>query len=96
MRVHIENNIFIHGTLGYTIEKRGMRNVKDKKTGVVTPEEFFDICGNYASLAGAVRGLLHHKIVSISDETSMNLLELSKVIQNHIDFIECKLGGIKQ
>lgn len=95
MRTHIENDIYIHGTLGYTIEKRVMRNVKDKSTGVVTSEEFFEVCGNYASLAGAVRGLLHHKVLSISDETMLNLTGLSELVQTHIDFIESKLGGIK-
>ena len=95
MRTHIKNDIYIHGTLGYTIEQRVMRNVKDKKTGVVTSEEFFDVKGNYASLAGAVRGLLHHEVISLPDDVILSLEQLSEVIQNHIDSIEKKLGGIK-
>ena len=95
MRIHIENDIYIHGTLGYTIERRVMRNVKDKVTKQVTQEEFFDILGNYASFAGAVRGLLHHKVISLPDDVILSLEQLSEVIQNHIDFIEKKLGGIK-
>lgn len=93
MRVHIENDIYIHGTLGYTIEKKVMRNFKDKETEVVTEKEVFEVVpgGNFGTLAGAIKGLLHHKAVSISDDTKLELSELHKIIKDHKEFIESKI-----
>jgi hypothetical protein len=95
MRTHIYGDIFISGGLGYNIEKKVVRNVKDKKTGVVSQQEFFDIEKHYVTLGGAINGLLHHKISSIPDEQVLELQELVALVENHKQFIESKLGGIK-
>lgn len=93
MRTHIENDIYISGSLGYNIERRVMRDVKDKETKEVThQEEFFDTEKHYVTLGGAINGLLHHKVTSLSDKTVLELRELAALIKDHKDFIESQIA----
>lgn len=94
MRVHIEKDIYITGSLGYTIDKKVTRNIKEKGSDVPVEKEVFETvpCGNFPTLAGAISGLLHHKVVSISNDTVLRLTELAAIIKDHKEFIESKIG----
>ena len=93
MRVHIEGNIFISGDrLSFVIEERSMKNVLDKETKeVIDQKEHFEILGNYGTLSQAIKGLLHKKIGSISNETILTLQETQRIILKHKEFIESKI-----
>ena len=93
MRVHIEGNIFISGDrLSFVIEERSFEDVKDKDTKeVIGQKEVFKILGNYGTLAQAIKGLLHKKLGSISDETILTLQETQRIILKHREFIESKI-----
>lgn len=95
MRAHIEGDIYIIGALGYDIAKRVMRDVKDPRTKIVENKEVFEVEKHYVTLSGAINGLLHHKISSLSNDKELELNELAALIKDHKEFIEKQLGGIK-
>lgn len=97
MRTHIEKDIFISSTpggLGFTIDKLVTFNVYEKGTkNLIGQEEKFDTVsgGNFTTLSGAVKGLLHHKVVNLSNDTILSLNELSELIRDYKKYVESKL-----
>jgi hypothetical protein len=91
MRIHIEGDLYISGTgVGYTIDRLSVRPVKHKKTGVVEAKEVYETvkCGNFATLSGAVNGLLNLKT---QESTAHTLGELLQEIKEYKSFVQSKI-----
>lgn len=95
MRAHIEGDTYISsssGGLGFTIDKLVMAPVRNEAKEVIGQRESYVTIdgGNFTSLSGAIKKLLHNKVTSIPNEPILELHELTAIIKDYKEFIESK------
>lgn len=79
MRVHIEDDIFIQGDrLSFTVDRINSCLVKNSKTGEMEPGESVKNFGNFATLSGAINGVLRLKVSESNAATLHELVEENK------------------